>query len=723
MSERTHPFHPRRALLAGVSCLALVAGTANAQSSDGAPVELPKVSVTDQATPRLSAETDGSGSYASPAATLMGGVATSLKEIPNSVSVITRQAMDDWNMTTLYDALSTATGVTAIPNDGTQAQYNSRGYGMNVMYNGMPSYNALSGSQQFDLAVYDRIEILRGTAGILMGTDPNPGGTVNLVTKKAKKQLAAKVTASYGTWSNARGMVDVTGPLNSDGSLRARLVASNQQREFFYDHADSSKKLLYGTLEYDFDEDTTVSFTSIMQRDRSSPFYGIPVYSNLTIPNTPRSFNPLAPWSKNETNTYEQSLMLERRLGAGWTAKASARWWKRDFRFNDGYVSSAINPANNTVSFTRRDSSFNYYRQNIDVHLAGPFNLFGRTHNAVAGYNREVYQTNNASGTLPALTNIPLFGLEGSRAWQYPVIPANSGGKSETFQEGFYGQLRVKLLDPLTLVGGARVASFTTKSRNIPPSAPTDWRQGAKRDGEIVPYGGLIYDLTKEIAAYVSLSQVFIPQTVTDVSGRTLDPRYGTQYEAGVKGAFLNGQLNASLGAFQIEDTNRAYADPANPGFYLQAGEVRSEGFDVEVSGQPLPGLNLTAGYSFLYTNYVKDATNQGRNFSNWYPRHTFKAMAVRRIEDGPLAGFSYGAGVRAVTSYSGNGSNSALKQNGYALFDAQVGYRFNDNFEVNLTGNNIFDQKYFSALGRATNTYNVYGDPANVMLTLTARY
>ncbi|MBP7339770.1 TonB-dependent receptor plug domain-containing protein [Niveispirillum sp.] len=257
-------FSFRRMILAGLSLSALMAHAtlAAAQDKTDETVALPRISVTDSvrsgAAP-TAAETDGTGSYTSSAATLMGKEAVSIKEIPSSVSVITRQVMDDWNMVTLYDALSQATGVTAIPNDGTQAQYNSRGYGMNAMYNGIPSYNALSGNQQFDLSIYDRVEVLRGTAGMLMGTDPNPGGTVNMVTKRAKADFAATGTVSYGSWDNFRAMADVTGAVNAEKTLRVRAVASGQWRDYFYDHSDSNKQVGYLTAEYDIGEATTVT--------------------------------------------------------------------------------------------------------------------------------------------------------------------------------------------------------------------------------------------------------------------------------------------------------------------------------------------------------------------------------------------------------------------------------------------------------------------------------
>lgn len=707
-----------RFLLAGVSLAVLLPASA-ALAADGV-VDIPTIQVTGS-TP--SAETEGTGSYAASAATVAGKLPIPLKEIPNSVSVVTRQMMDDWNSVTLHDSLTLATGVTPIPNDGTQSQYGSRGYGMNVMFNGIPSYNALNGSQQFDMDIYDRVEVLRGTAGMLLGTDPNPGGTVNLVTKRARKDFAATARASYGSWNNARGTVDVTGPLNADGTLRARLVASSQHREFFYDHASARKQVAYGTIEYDAGPNTLVSLTTSYQRDRASPFYGIPVYTNLTIPKTARSFNPLAPWAKNLTETIEQTAAVEHKFDNGWVTKAQGRWWQRYFRFNDGYVSSGINPANDTVSFTRRDASYNYFRHAYDVYAGGPFTLFGRTHNALVGYNRDIYQYGYTSGSAPALTGGRLFALDGSAAWQQPVINPTSGGKSYTFQEGLYGQLRVKVLDPVTLVGGARAANFTTRSRSTWPSKPTGWNQGAKSHNQFVPYGGVIVDVTKDIAAYASVSEIFIPQTVTDYTGRTLDPRYGTQYETGVKGAFLGGRLNATAALFRIEDTNRAFADPNHANYYLQSGEVRSEGFDAEVTGSPLPGLELTAGYTYLFTTYVKDATNQGLNFTNWYPKHSIKLLAMKRFDDGVLDGVNIGAGLTISTRTGGNGGNAALEQPAYAVANLQAGYRITDSVSAALTVNNLFDEQYFAALGRSTNTYNIYGEPRNVMLTITAKY
>ena len=125
------------------------------------------------------------------------------REIPQSVSVLTRAQMDDQNMVTTWDALSQITGVQAVANDITQGQYHARGGSLELQNDGVPSGMSLSGYQQFDLALYERIEVLRGPSGLLQGAG-SFSGTVNLVRKRAPLDTQGEFTASYGSWNNQR---------------------------------------------------------------------------------------------------------------------------------------------------------------------------------------------------------------------------------------------------------------------------------------------------------------------------------------------------------------------------------------------------------------------------------------------------------------------------------------------------------------------------------------
>ena len=209
-----------------------------------------KLSVSESAAkvlPEVLVTADAVHGYKAAKATVAGKSAQTLREIPNSVSVLTRQQMDDQDMVSMVDAMQQITGVTVITNDNLTSQYLARGYGLGVMYDGVTSFNGMNPSHQFDLPLYERIEVLRGPAGVLRGVG-EPGGVVNLVKKRPKDTFGLSWGTSAGSWDNYRAEGDITGPLNADKSLRGRLIVSDEERRVFYDHAQSKQGWGVGLL-------------------------------------------------------------------------------------------------------------------------------------------------------------------------------------------------------------------------------------------------------------------------------------------------------------------------------------------------------------------------------------------------------------------------------------------------------------------------------------------
>lgn len=708
-----HPPIPRSVLPAVATAAAflplpLLAPPAQAQSTETA--ALPAVEVTD---------TDLSTSYISPV-TVGGKEAQPVRQVPHSVSVITAQRIRDQNLTTVTEALNQATGVTVIANDSTQSQMRSRGYSLGVTYDGVPAYNALSGYQQMDLAIYERVEVLRGPAGIFTGSG-DPGGVVNLVRKRPKGAFGLNATAAAGSWSNHRAEVDVTGPLDEAGRLRGRAVLSLQDRDYFYDKTHTRRRLAYGVLEWDPAPRTTVSLSAAIQDDdtRASSF-GLPAWTTGGLIDAPRSTNTIADWTRYAWRTQEYTAELEHRFESEWILKARLSHRPQDFYFKDGYPSTGVDPATGTLNYARRVRDYAYERNALDLYATGPFRLFGRRHVLLAGYNRERYSSVYAGATASAVTGIP-FG----RPDLVPDfdLPYNLGGDTRTEQSGFYGQTRLSIAEPLTVVLGGRLSDFRVKSRDVAPAVPSDWRPGARASGEFTPYGAVLYDLGRHWTLYASHSDIFIPQTQQRVDGSTLDPRTGRQVEIGAKAEFLGGRLNASLAYFRLRDRNRSYADPDNAGYFLNAGEVESKGWEAEIAGRPAPGYVLQAGYTRLDTVYLKDRNNEGLPFTTWEPRHTLKLWGLRRFEDGALRGLGLGLGVHvASSSAAGTGSSAVRRQGGHAVVNAMATYRLDEHLSLSLHLNNLLDRTYYTRLG-GTNTYNTYGEPRSLALTLRAAY
>lgn len=650
--------------------------------------------------------------YRAQAATVGGKVPMQLREIANSVSVLTRERMDDQGWTDVDHALAWATGVDTRPNDGVQSQYYSRGFALGVMYDGMPAYNGLSGYQQFDLAMYDRIEVLRGPSGLMQGSS-EPAGSVNLVRKRPTDKLAASATASTGSWDNRRFTADISTPITADGTLKGRFVGAVTDRDYFYDDAHTRKWLGYGIVEYTPTPDWTFSYSSTHQDDRSNPFYGLPVYSDLQPVDYSRSDNTMAEWSWMHWQTHEEKADAERRFANGWTAKVAGSWREQTLDWKDGYPGS-VNRATNTATYTLRDREYTYYRKAVDAYVDGPFRLFGQEHNLLLGSNVDIYNYNGSWGTNPTVAGVNIFNPINVNE---PTLAHTEGTDTRTTQYGQYGQLRFRAFDPLLLIVGGRNTSFDSKNRSLSSSRWAAWRQGAKAMNEFTPYGGAVLDITSQTSLYGSYSEIFVPQTATTYDGQVLDPRKGWQAEIGIKNDLADGKLHATLAAFVLRDVNRAITDPAHTGYSIAAGEVESKGWEAEITGNPVEELKLTAGYTYLISQYVNSGSNTGNTFSTWEPRHSLKAWGVYSFADGPLEGWSFGSGIIAKSQTYG--TSHQLHQNAYAVVDAQIGYKLNDHLSATLSANNIFDNEYWAKILSTTN--NFYGEPRSFMLSIKA--
>ena len=692
-------------LMAAPALLPADASAPSTTASNDEPISLSKVVVTGTV-----------DAYTVPNVGVGSKQAVSLRETPNSISVITQQRIQDQNLTTVADALNQVTGVTVIANDTTQSQYRARGYSLGELNDGIPSYNGLSGYQQFDLIIYDRVEVLRGPAGLFQGTG-DPAGVVNFIRKRPGETFDASMTSSVGSWNNYRTSVDVSTPLNSNRTVRARIVGSGQDRDYFYDFTHDRKWVGYATVDWNATPTTLVSVWGAIQTDRTTvPYSGLPAWSSGGLLAIDRSTNPYPYWTIYRWKTKDYGIDLEQKFGENWSVRLRPTRRDQSFYFKDSYPTDGVDPVTQTLPYARRVRDYNYQRDAVDVYLAGSFPFLERPQHLTLGYNYDSLWTDYSGVTAPVAPNVPFGRTDLVNTFD---LPYNLGGESKTTQSGYYGQLRLQLLEPLSLIGGGRISKYDTKSRNVPPATQTAWSWGAKARHEFTPYAGIVYDFTKHLSLYGSYSDIFIPLSQLKYTGGPLDPRRGKQFETGFKGEFFDKKLNASIAYFDLKDKNRAYADPDHTNFYLNRGEVDDKGWETEVSGSPYAGLELQAGYTRLDTVYVRDVSNIGLSVDTWEPRHTFRSWVKYSFDHGSLRGLRFGFGANyASRSIAGNGASAIRHQGGYTVINTLVGYSFNARLSANLNLNNLLDKTYYTRLG-GTNTYNTYGEPRNFALSL----
>jgi outer membrane receptor for ferric coprogen and ferric-rhodotorulic acid len=667
-------------------------------------------------------------SYAPAESAVAGKSPAPLIETPQSISVVTRTQIEDRNLFTIGEAVQTVAGVTVMPFDGTNPDYRARGFVLDYAYDGIPSTFS-SGVPEFDLVIYERLEVQRGPTGLFRGSG-SPGGTINLIRKRGQESFSASGALSAGSWNNYRGEFDIGGPIDKAGRLRVRAVGALHDRDFFQAKSHTRKVNTYVAADFDLTPTTTIGASFSRQDTKANtPMSGQPAYGLLTngqrhpltdqFLNQPRDFQHLPSWNLFTETTTEYAGEVKQQVGR-WSLVV--RGLHRDIprAWEDAFIQpgTGVDPVTMTAVYVNRRSKGENGKTAVDAYATGPFTLFGQEHELAIGYSWDKRTTSFLARTQTPVGRYSIFNADA-----IPIAPLvyTSGSETDLQQSGFHAQLRLHPFKGFTIVAGGRISDYTNKSRNIPPSTPSNFTVGARERGTITPSIGAVLHLTETVTLYGSYSDIFNPQTAQRRDGSVLDPRVGQQYEAGLKGRFLDGQLNASAAVFRSKDKNRALSDTANPGFFVQAGIVKIEGFEFEVTGRPLPGLDLVASYTNVKTEYeVGTAAQTGAIFDIFTPRHTYKAYA--RYEPAALGGAFASVSLNGQSGVVGGGVAGVREQAAFAVAGAQIGWRFNAHLRAFVSVNNLFDKVYYQRVG-SINTYNFYGEPRNVLLTLRASY
>ena len=665
------------------------------------------------------------GGYAPQQAAVAGKSPAPLLEIPQSVSVVTREQIEDRNLFTIGEAVQTVAGVTVMPFDGTNPDYRARGFVLDYAYDGVPSTFS-SGVPEFDLVIYERVEVQRGPTGLFRGSG-SPGGTINLIRKRGQDRFSVSGALSGGSWNNYRGEFDIGGPVDEAGHLRVRAVAALHDHDFFQAKSHTRKLTSYAAADYDLTPTTTLG-ASISYQDTKAdtPMNGQPAFTNQQFLNFARAFQHLPSWNQFTETTTEYAGEVKQKLG-NWSFVVRALHRDIPRAWEDAFIrpGTGVDPVTLTAEYVNRRSRGVNGKTAVDAYATGPFTLFGREHALAIGYSFDKRTTSFLSRTQ---TSVGRYSLSNADAIPLPSAVFTNGSETDLRQSGFHAQLRLRPFEGFTLVAGGRLGDYTSRSRGIAPSPVTAWAvdQRNRVRGKFIPAVGAVYYLTDSVTIYGSYSDIFNPQTQlrfvgAGLPGEPLDPRVGYQYEAGLKGRFLNGKLNASAAVFRTKDKNRAVTDLINTGFSLQAGVVKVEGFELEVTGSPVPGLDLTASYTNVKTEYeVGNAGQAGTAFDIFTPRHQYKLYA--RYEPTTLGGAFASASVNGQSGVVGGGVPGVREQDAFAVVGAQLGWRFNDNLRVFASVNNLLDKTYYQRVG-SINTYNFYGEPRNFLLTFRASY
>ncbi|MFJ2446897.1 TonB-dependent siderophore receptor [Pseudomonas sp. NPDC087626] len=707
--------------------------------SAGSALELAATNVNAQ---ELGATTEGSGSYTTGAVTIAKG-AHSLRETPQSVTVITRKMLDDQNLNTIDQVMEKTPGITVYDSTMGGKYFYSRGFRMSGQYeyDGVPldmgnSY-VQADSFSSDMAYYDRVEVLRGAAGMMKGSGGTAGG-VNFVRKRGQSTPQTQLSLSGGTWDNYRGQVDTGGPLNESGTLRGRAVIAEQSKHYFYDDASRKDQVYYGALDYDLSADTTLGLGIAYEDVDANPCWGgMPRYrdgSDLKLSRSTCLDPSWNTWRSQRTTTFGD---LAHQLNDNWALKVAGVYSKNTQDIKYAFPSGAITPGNGTVRMLGSMYDYDQVDYGLDAYLDGKFEALGREHELIVGLNGSRSNKNDfySVAFLPQTQDVfnPDKHLPKPDD-SYFIANSTRGGPvdSVTKQYGVYSTARLKLADPLTFVLGGRVSWYDSETDSLFINSGISQTAKTKETGQVTPFTGLLLDLNENLTAYTSYSEIFTPQgNLRSESGAALKPLVGQSYELGIKGEWYGGRLNSSFNLFRTIQKDQAQTDynsscPSSDGYcYVNAGKVRAQGFEAEVSGELIERLQLLAGYTYTQTKTLDDIDTSlnGEAFNSYVPRHVLRMWGDYALE-GALERFTLGAGVNAqsdnfrVSPLSGE----KISQGGYAVWNGRVGYRIDDTWSLALNGNNLFDKRYYSTIG--TETFgNYYGEPRNFMVSVKADF
>ena len=667
---------------------------------------------------QLGTVTEGTGSYTPGTIATATRLVLTPRETPQSISVVTRQVMDDFGLNAIDDVMRHTPGITVSTYDTERTNYYSRGFSIvNFQYDGIPTlrdaqYSA--GQTLTDMAIYDRVEVLKGATGLLTGAG-GPGGTINLIRKKPTSEFKSSIELGAGSWDNYRSQVDVSGPLTETGNVRGRAVAAYQDKHSFLDHYSRKTGVLYGILEFDLDENTLLTVGADYQDSdpKGSSWTGTRTIFDATGNklDLPRSFNNGPKWGSWEQYSRTAFATLEHTFDNGWVTKGQYNHQINGYNAPLGYISQDSATASSIyarkyVGDTTSDS--------LDVYASGPFELFGREHELVIGQSLSIskWKAKDYTATTYFNNSYDFYNWHGQAI--EPLWTATKINDETTRQTGTYVTGRFSLTDELHLLLGSRIANYQVTGTS-----------DTQESGKVVPYAGLTYDLNDNFTAYASYTEIFQPQTQYRTRTRTmLDPNEGKNYELGLKGEFFDGRLNSSLAYFEVHEENRPLADTAwnsQPGvdFSYIGTKTKTKGYEAEISGELARGWQLQAGYTH---KIARD--DNGKKVATWEPEDQVSFYTAYKLQ-GNLDKLTIGGGARWQSAgwqtvnnwgYPGGGRSEKFTQDPYWLVDLMTRYQVTENLSATLNVNNLFDKHYYTNIGFYDSAYP--GDPRNVMVT-----
>ena len=688
---------------------------------------------------RRSLRSDSSNSYTVSAMRSTTGLVLSPREIPQSVSVITKKQLEDQGVTSLEDALQNATGVNVFKSGG-RTHFMSRGYFIEQLEEdgiatqiGSPGGFGLGGpsgdpTSVTDMAMYDRIEVVRGAAGLTQANN-EPGGTINAVRKKptSKRQFSADLTVN--TWGRVGGTFDASGALSPEHGLRGRFVGSVGSNKTFKDQSGGRDILLYGVMDKDIGDDSKLTWgASYLNQTKTPDPDGLPMRADGKEWKRSRYLG--ADWNEARLKKYNLFTEFEHYFNDNWKLSSKLDWRKNTSSkeyYTLGGTGNGIGTdgLGTTYSFDRYDTGSRQFT--FQNNLTGRIFAFGQGHDLffMHSYSNEKVDSRNRWFDDSSTYNADAFNGNEKAKPDWDANTAKSRGGNGSYRTHAFGLgARINPTDKLHVIVGGRYTSWHRDyywDRNLKDGAAGSY--DALKRNRFIPYAGITYDITPKQSVYAAYTSIFKQTMNRDYNDNLLPPIMGRNYEIGWKGEWNEGRLNTSVALYRTDKDNNNQRVNARPHAYWVPLNQSSRGLDAEISGSLTDRWQVYAGYTFnRSTNRNSIAGNvasrqQGYNFSSHTPKHMFRLYTsyVLPVDEGR---WTVGLGVKSGSKTAN--SSGTLKQGGYTVWNTNVQYRPTKNLQLGLAINNLTDKRYYeNQYSRSANSGNFYGEPRNAVFSL----
>lgn len=644
---------------------------------------------------------------------------TPLSETARSISVITREQMDNRGVASFAEALGYTPGVTSLTYDGEGHSYrlNIRGFSPDAYNNGSSHLGSYYGSN-FDMYNLERVEVLRGPASILYGAG-SPGGIINKVSKRPTAEPLRELQLQAGSSGKLGGALDVSGPATEDSKLLFRLTALKSEEDLYIDSSSKEHAFIAPALTWRPNDNTSLTLLAYFQKDKlngtTEEFYKkvyLPDNSFYGSGLSSKTYFGEAGFDRSIANQSQIGYILEHKINTIWSVTQTASHFHTSLT-QGGVVADSLDSAGQTVSRSTRATGRYGSSDSIDTSFQAKWSSGAVTHTTLLGFDYQEGSYNWRWGGDSA-PDLDLSSMNYGQAVATPAYSYITSGNTK--QNGYYLQDQLKFGDRWTAILGGRYDRYDNFFKNVSYGTTTVTDQNA-----FTGRAGIVYDAGGGVKPYISYSESFQGQSGSDRHGNAFEPTTGHQYELGVQYEPENMNARFTAALFDLRKQNVTTTDPENTLFQVQTGEVASKGLELEANMQAFKGLNLTLSYTLLDNKVTKDnnTARVGRRTQD-VPKHS-ASLWLDTVKPGDTAeGWSCGAGLR----YIGSRYNyyNTRKFGGSVLTDAMVRYDTGGwRYVLNVT--NVFDKQYVVTSQDYWAYYDSVDTGRKILLTATRRW